>query len=269
MGLTGKGSIIGVMDTGIDASHPEFAGKTIHFAAFDEAGAMLSDTSPRDYEQHGTHVCGVIAGASCGVAPGATLAVAAVLTKRNAANKMAGQLAQVLAGLNWLVQTRFAQGHVSVINGSLSSGAYDRFCYDPLLDARNLQGILFVAAIGNQGPLPDRHGSPGNYDCAVGVGAVDENDVVASFSDYGVVVQHPQRPKPDLCAPGVQISSCIPGGDYATMTGTMASPVVAGACGLLLEADPTLVGNGVRLESEVLTRAFRSPASSCRRVAAA
>ncbi len=96
---------------------------------------------------------------------------------------MAGQLAQVLAGLNWLVQTRFAQGHVSVINGSLSSGAYDRFCYDPLLDARNLQGILFVAAIGNQGPLPDRHGSPGNYDCAVGVGAVDENDVVASFSD--------------------------------------------------------------------------------------
>jgi subtilisin family serine protease len=252
LGATGKGTLIGVLDTGVDASHSEFAGKTIHFAAFDETGALLG-ISAQDYQHHGTHVCGTIAGNRCGIAPGASLAVAAVLTKKGARNQMVGKLAQVLSGINWLLQTRFPEGHIPVVNGSLSSAAYDPFCYTELMNARNILGTLFVAAIGNRGPPPDRHGSPGNYDCVIGVGATDDQDIVADFSDHGTVHQHPHRPKPDLCAPGVSIVSCVPGGSFATMCGTsMASPSVAGACSLLIEKDATLNGDAGKLENTLL-----------------
>ena len=82
-GLTGKNVLAGVLDTGIDAGHPEFAGKKVYFAEFDMNGNLIS-TQARDAGQHGTHVCGLIAGKNAGVAPSASLAVAAVLTFTNA-----------------------------------------------------------------------------------------------------------------------------------------------------------------------------------------
>jgi hypothetical protein len=79
--LTGTNCLLGVLDTGIDASHPEFAGKKIWFAQFDKTGTLISN-QPNDVKDHGTHVCGTAAGITCGIAPAADLAVAGVFTKR-------------------------------------------------------------------------------------------------------------------------------------------------------------------------------------------
>jgi len=78
--LTGNKCILGVLDTGIDASHPEFAGKTIWFAKFDAAGSITSNL-PTDMGSHGTHVCGIASGKNCGFAPAADLAVAGVFNQ--------------------------------------------------------------------------------------------------------------------------------------------------------------------------------------------
>ena len=67
-GRTGKGVRVGVLDTGIDAGHSEFAGKDVRFREFSHSGGVVGD-APRDSGTHGTHVCGLIAGESCGVAP--------------------------------------------------------------------------------------------------------------------------------------------------------------------------------------------------------
>jgi hypothetical protein len=72
---TGAGILVGVLDTGIDATHPEFAGKTIHFAEYESAGTWVGSTA-RDAGNHGTHVCSLIAGTTYGVGPRADLAVA-------------------------------------------------------------------------------------------------------------------------------------------------------------------------------------------------
>jgi subtilisin family serine protease len=242
-GLTGQGILVGILDTGIDASHPEFSGKTIHFQEFDGNGAPLAGPV-RDADVHGTHVSGIVAGRSAGVAPMADLAVAAVLTHRTPQG-MSGTLAQILAGLNWLLVTNLRPGGdpgVDVANASLGAPGYNDYLHRALANARVAPGTLLCASIGNSGRWGvNYHGSPGNYDVTLGVGATDVNDTVADFSDWGTVEAHAGLRKPDLSAPGVDVWSSVPGAKYAAMSGTsMASPVVTGACALLLQRDASL-----------------------------
>jgi serine protease AprX len=242
-GLDGRGILAGVVDTGIDVDHPEFADKKIHFAEFDAGGRLLSRT-PRDAGTHGTHVCGLIAGATAGVAPKAELAVAAVLTIPGPRG-LSGWFAQILGGMNWLLTEPFdgagVEPGVDLLNASLGGVGYSPFYYNALANARLTTGTVLAAAIGNSGPAQNNHGSPGNYDIVVGVGALDRGRNVASFSDWGAVPQHGPLRKPDLSAPGVAVISSVPGGGYAPMNGTsMASPVTAGALALLLQQDPAL-----------------------------
>ena len=242
-GLTGRGVRIGILDTGIDAGHPEFRDKSISFMEFDESGFPVS-TDPRDLGEHGTHVAGIAAGNENGVACDASLAVAAVLTSRTASG-MSGTLAQILAGYNWLVHGNHApNGAVStchVVNASLGAPGYRDYLYSSVETQLILRTSLLVAAIGNRGAAgADNHGSPGNYPNVLGVGAVDQNGRVASFSDWGHEVTHGTY-KPDVSAPGVSICSCVPGGGLASKSGTsMAAPVVAGAAALLLQRSPEL-----------------------------
>ena len=238
-GLTGQGVRIGILDTGIDAQHPEFSGKHISFMEFDHRGFPVS-SSPSPHGDHGTHVAGLAAGATCGVAPAADLAVAAVLT-----NSGGGTLAQVLAGYNWLVHHNHAAAgsppsSCMVVNASLGEGGYHRYLYSSVEIMRNLDRSLLVAAIGNSGLSGvGNHGSPGNYDIVAGVGSVDAAGIASDFSDWGPVPVH-RCWKPDLCAPGENLWSALPGGKYGPMPGTsMASPLVAGAAALLLEKSST------------------------------
>jgi subtilisin family serine protease len=240
-GLTGRGTLIGILDTGIDLSHTEFSEKQIFFRAFGANGDELSDIPPRDYGKHGTHVSALCAGKRAGVAPDAQLAVAAVLTQRNSKGQMCGTTAQVLRGMNWLIQGGSNLPRpVDIINASLGSrGLHDHY-YDRLRDALEIDGIVTIAAIGNNGDAGENnHGSPGNYDTVIGVGAIDSKDKVAGFSDWGTITSRKDGTrivKPDIVAPGVKVVSAIPGGKYSAASGTsMASPLVAGALALILQ----------------------------------
>jgi subtilisin family serine protease len=249
-GFDGLGTLVGVLDTGIDADHPEFVGKNVYFQEFDSVGKPIV-SAKHDAGTHGTHVCGTIAGKTVGIAPKADLAVACVLNGLLGSGTLAG----IAAGINWLATTSFDGKTVDVLNASLGTKTYNAVLYPAISAVRTIQGLLTVAAIGNQGLGGiNRHGSPGNYDIVLGIGATDSKDFGAPFSDWGIVTQHPGLSKPDLCAPGVGIVSSVPGGGYGTKSGTsMASPCVAGAAALVLQKYPSMRGNATSLAAKLAT----------------
>lgn len=258
--LTGAGVVVGVLDSGIQASHPEFADKKIHFAHFDQDGNQ-TDTPARDFGNHGTHVSGLIAGKHIGVAPDATLAVAAVLTEKRG---QACHHAAILAGLDWLIKTDFTGNQepgCPVINTSLQIRGFNDFLYGTLAIACQALGTLMVAASGNHATAnPQQPSTPGNYDIVIGVGATDQNDQVAPFSQWGKVKELGGIAKPDLCAPGVNIWSSIPTNGYQSMSGTsMASPLVCGAIALLLQQKPDLANDLPALKEALLNHTLELP----------
>lgn len=255
-GLTGQGVRIGILDTGIDVTHPEFASRSVAFMEFDSRGFKISG-APRDAGDHGTHVSGLAAGGTCGVAPDADLSVAAVLTYTNAAGRKVGYFAQILAGANWLLQSNFGTGgavdEVAVINASLGGPGYRPYLYSVLRLAQVVPATQMICSIGNSGPAMNSDSSPGNYDNSLGVGAYDVAGTIANFSSWGTVAAHGGLAKPDLAAPGVDVRSAKPGGGHQLMSGTsMASPIVTGAAALLLQKTPSLRTNPATLRSLIL-----------------
>jgi subtilisin family serine protease len=243
----GEGIMIGVLDTGIDDSHPEFAGKVVRFQEFDKDGQAVTGPT-RDAGNHGTHVSSIAAGRHCGAAPDADLAVAAVLTTPNAQGRLFGYLKQIAAGMDWLVQHQFRPGRrgVDVVNASLGGSGYHTYLEQPVLNGL-AAGISMIAAIGNDGRRGDGfHGSPGNYRTTLSVGASDATDVTAIFSDWELSGQDGriQYPVPNLSAPGVDVLAAIPGNRYARMSGTsMATPLVSGIAARRMSANPSLLGH--------------------------
>ncbi len=207
LGLSGRSVKIGILDTGVDADHPEFADITIDFRAFGRVVKSEADAIRRmDYETHGTHVSGIIAGRTFGLARGASLKVAAVLTDRDADNRPTGRLADVLKGFNWLVKPDSNGEMTPVINASL--GFFGRYASleSRIAEALDANLALMVASIGNYGgEPPDNTTAPGNYQTVIGVGATDRNDAIASFSSSN-------HTKPDILAPGHPVLSAVPGG---------------------------------------------------------
>ena len=254
----GAGVLIGVLDTGIDAAHAEFAGKTVHFAEFDALGRKIGSVA-RDAGEHGTHVCSTAAGATAGVAPQADLAVAAVLTKKDGFGRMSGSLVQIINGFNWLITQNFGrpQPGVDIINASLGGGGYNAYLQKLVRNAVGL-GIPLIAAIGNQGRGgPGHHSSPGNYPESLSVGATDQQDQVADFSDWGIMPPPggPNYPLPELSAPGVNVWAAKPGGGMQYMSGTsMATPVVAGVAARRMASNPGLRGRPSALAADLRSR---------------
>jgi hypothetical protein len=247
-GARGRGVKVAVLDTGVDATHPDLAGKVAAWVQLDQHGNEVTGSQPHDTGRHGTHVCGIIAGGNSngrwiGMAPEAKLAVALVLDA-----VQGGTDAQVLAGIDWALDRG-----VDVISMSLGGfvvGAETPGTYSRALLECTLRGVPVVAAVGNEGD--GTSGAPGNDLFAMGVGATDSDDVVAGFSGgrtqvisrSTVVSPHLlplAYPKPDLVAPGVAVESTVPGGGHAALSGTsMATPHAAGAVALLRSALPWL-----------------------------
>lgn len=255
-GLTGKGIVVGVLDSGIYAEHQEFDGKSIVFAHFDKDGKLVDDQA-KDFGTHGTHVCGLLAGKNAGIAPDASLVVAAVLTENGGT---AGYLGQILGGLNWLLGGNSTEKNTGVhlINASIESASgFNDYLYSTLETAQTNPGTLMIAAIGNNGSKGvNSDTSPGNYNLTLGVGALDQDDNVASFSAWGTVSEMDNISKPDLSAPGVYLYSSlpgVPGNRYFKQSGTsMASPVVCGVAALLLEDKPDLIFQPDVLKSNLI-----------------
>ncbi|MFF8556347.1 S8 family serine peptidase [Streptomyces sp. NPDC015501] len=237
----GSGVKIAVVDTGIDATHPDLAGKVVAERNFS------GSSDAKDRNGHGTHVASTAAGTGAkdarfkGVAPGAQLINAKVLDDHGV-----GDDSGIIAGVDWAV----AQG-ADVINMSL--GSTDTDGIDPMEAQVNRvsaeKGVLFAVASGNSGPARGTVASPGSADAALTVGAVDDDDAIADFSSAGPRVGD-GAVKPDLTAPGVAITAAAAAGTgdqnppgYTTMDGTsMATPHVAGAAAILKQKNPAWTG---------------------------
>ncbi|MCI0386722.1 S8 family serine peptidase [Streptomyces sp. CNQ085] len=250
-GYDGEGVTIAVLDTGIDAAHPDFAGRI----AAEKNFSASEDT--RDRHGHGTHVASIAAGSGAkskgrykGVAPGAKLLNAKVLDDDGY-----GSDSGIIAGMEWAV----AQG-AEVVN--LSLGGFDTPGIDPMEDAVNRlsrdSGALFVVAAGNDGPGASSISSPGSADAALTVGAVDKRDALAHFSSVGPRTGD-GAVKPDLTAPGVDIGAAAARGSlveqegdpvadgYVSISGTsMATPHIAGAAALLAQRHPDWTGERIK-----------------------
>ncbi|MFR9777219.1 S8 family serine peptidase [Micromonospora sp. MS34] len=240
-GWTGTGVKVGVIDTGVDQTHPDLAG---HVAA---AENFTADPDTLDRVGHGTHVASTIAGSAAasqgrykGMAPGATLYSAKVCTEVGCPESA------ILAGMTWAAE----QG-VKVANMSL--GGPDTPETDPieatLADLTHRYGVLFVVAAGNDGMAGESTvNSPGDVEEALTVGAVTKTGELAEFSSRGPRTGDAGI-KPDITAPGVGIvaarsstSDLWPNAEnpqYTSLSGTsMATPHVAGAAAILSQQHP-------------------------------
>ena len=249
-GITGKGVKVGLLDTGVDAEHPALKGKVEKFEVFNIDGSKI-DSKPFDNVGHGTHCAGIICGQDPkkkngpGVAPDARLIVGSVLPNGS------GMFAQVLSGMEWILDP---DGNPSTNDApsivSMSLGGVPDPEMTVLADKFQRQGICLIASIGNEGS--GVVGSPGSVPSVFSVGAYDKNRKVSSYSS-GAVIDWEMDPyhdititKPDVAAPGTNVYSCYPGGEYVEMTGTsMACPHVAGSAALLLQAEPDLTNNDI------------------------
>jgi subtilisin family serine protease len=234
-GFTGKDTTVAVLDSGIDATHPDLADAVVKAENFTDA-----ETGPDDYLGHGTHVASIITGKHAkyqGVAPDTKLLNGKVLNDFGS-----GRESWIIAGMQWAAGQGADVINMSLGNPQPSDGT------DPMSQAVNRitaeTGTLFVIASGNSGGTL---GSPGAADAALTVGAVDHNDQLASFSSRG-----PRRGddaiKPDITAPGVdiaaakathgQIGTPVDAGHVRLSGTSMATPHVAGAAAILAQQHP-------------------------------
>ncbi|GAA0510618.1 hypothetical protein Ade02nite_46030 [Paractinoplanes deccanensis] len=217
---TGAGVVVAVIDSGVDAAHPDLAGQVLPGIDY-VTGTTGTSTDPHG---HGTHVAGTIAALTgngigvASVAPGVK-----ILPIRTLDANGSGFMSHTASGIVWA-----ADHGAQVINMSLGATTQVSAVTTAISYARS-KGVTVVAAAGNS----RASGSPASYPAAdpgvIGVAATDSADRVASFSNQGGYV--------DVAAPGVTIASTHPtalGSGYTYMSGTsMAAPHVAAAAALL------------------------------------
>ncbi|WP_157237367.1 S8 family peptidase [Promicromonospora sukumoe] len=247
-GFTGEGVTVAVLDSGIDATHPDLDEVVVGERDFTGKGDAT------DGAGHGTHVASILAGSgdasdgvNQGVAPDADLLVGKVLDDEGN-----GELSGVIEGMEWAA----AEG-ADVVNLSLGSLFFDVPSPDAVaVDELSAQfGTLFVVAAGNDGEFGlGTVGSPGIAASALTVGAVDDDDAVTWYSSRGGV--EPGLLKPDVVAPGDGIVAARATGTtvgdpvddlHVALSGTsMATPHVAGAAAVLKQARPDLDGQALK-----------------------
>ncbi|WP_456444186.1 S8 family serine peptidase [Thermococcus sp.] len=267
VGYDGSGVTVAVVDTGIDASHPDLQGKVIGWKDF-----VNNRTTPYDDNGHGTHVAGIIASTGAasngkyrGVAPGAKLVGVKVLNADGS-----GSVSTIIAGIDWVIQNK-DKYNISVINLSLgssqSSDGTDALSQE--VDKAWADGITVCVAAGNSGPNTYTIGSPAAAPDVITVGAVDKNDVITYFSSRGPTADG--RLKPEVVAPGnwiisdraagTQLTSETVGQYYVAASGTsMATPHVSGTVALLKEAHPDWTPDKIKYVLEITADVVNSSA---------
>ncbi len=246
-GYTGKGIVVAVIDTGI-YPHNDLVVPDNRILAWNDL--INNQKKPYDDNGHGTHVSGIIAGNGRssdgkykGMAPEARLVGVKALD-----DKGSGSLSTVIAGIDWCLNN-LDNLNIKVINLSLGVTAQESYRTDPLcraVDAAWRKGIVVCAAAGNAGPGLRSINSPGISPSVITVGNIDdqntlnpEDDRIHSSSSGGPTIDN--LPKPDLIAPGTEITSLSHRGGYQALTGTsMSTPMVAGAAAQILQKYPSI-----------------------------
>ncbi|MFI7128384.1 S8 family peptidase [Nonomuraea sp. NPDC050153] len=260
--FTGAGQAVAVLDTGIDRDHPWFGNRIVAEACFSavetgveslcpnggtsQTGAGAADAMTAkcladgtNLCEHGTHVAGIAAGTG-GVAPGANIVAVQVFSRVNDED-ICGEPSCLLAFESSLRQAMdYVAGlsePIAAVNLSLGGELSETDCdtgeegaiFKPKIDALLDKGIATVVAAGNESFEGASY--PACISSAVAVGANDNSDVIADFSNRGAIV--------DLFAPGVDIESSVPDNQTAVHSGTsMATPHVAGALALMKQSSP-------------------------------
>jgi subtilisin family serine protease len=254
---TGSGVTAYVIDTGIRTTHAQVTGRAT--VGFDALGG-----NGQDCNGHGTHVAGTIGGTTHGVAKGVGLVAVRVLDCAGS-----GPTSAVIAGIDWVtgqyraaVDAAAAAGlprPSAVANLSLGGGASTAL--DGAVATSIDAGVTYAVAAGNGNAGGKAQNacnySPARVPTALTIGATDNRDAAASFSNYGACV--------DLFAPGVSIASAWSTSDTATNTisGTsMATPHVAGVAALYLQTHPGASAQAV--SGAVLAAATQNAVASSR-----
>ncbi len=255
-GYTGSGQTVAVLDTGVDSSHTFLAGKVVEEACYSGNSSCPNGTTtqtgagsgaPCTYAasgcSHGTHVAGIAAGQGSfsGVAKGADVMAVQVFSRFTGANCGSGEdpcalsyTSDLIKGMERVYALRSTRSFSSV-NMSLGGGRFFSNCdLEPakaIIDNLRSAGIATVIASGNNGYV-DSMSSPACISSAVSVGSTTKGDDVSGFSNSASFLS--------LLAPGSNINSSVPGGGFASFSGTsMATPHVAGAWALLKQEDPS------------------------------
>jgi aqualysin 1 len=215
---TGSGVNVYVIDTGVLPTHVDFGGRAT--AVFD---SMYDGRNGVDCHGHGTHVAATIGGNNYGIAKNVNIRGVRVLGCNGI-----GTVSSTVEGVDWVTANFVAPAVVNMSMGSNASPLMD-YAVQSSINA----GVTYVAAAGNANTDACQY-SPARVGAAITVGASDQTDTRASFSNYGSCV--------DLFAPGVGITSAWAWSNYASNTAngtSMATPHVTGAVALYLEDNRT------------------------------
>jgi thermitase len=235
---------VGIVDTGIDQSHPELSGKVVNCAATSAGvgGIIGGDPNPlesrgcADDNDHGTHVAGTI---SAKANNGLGVAGVAFNTQLGICKALHGPLgAGSTAGVANCITYLHNRG-AKVISMSLGGGASTTLQNAVANAWKNgaANGSVLVAAAGNDGNSAVNY--PAGYAQVISVAATDHNDARASFSNT--------NPDVEVAAPGVNVVSTVRGGGYDSFSGTsMATPHASGVAAVLWQLNAGQTAQGIR-----------------------
>ncbi|OYT73248.1 MAG: hypothetical protein CFK48_01575 [Armatimonadetes bacterium CP1_7O] len=235
---------IAIVDTGIDATHPDLSQKVRRFSSGAIYGynAILNNAHTHDGHGHGTHCAGIAAAhTQNGIGIAGVAAWNPSLENTHTAVQLMpvkvlndqgyGSFADIARGILWAVDNG-----AHIVSLSLGGTAGTQQLQDAVNYAWN-RGCLVVAAAGNNGTNAPFY--PAYYENVLAVAATDPTDTLTSFSQYGAWV--------DIAAPGQAILSTVPSGGYDAWSGTsMACPHVAGAAALIWSHAPSLSNQQLR-----------------------
>lgn len=244
--------VVAVLDSGVDYTHedlvanmwtrpdavPEYNDEEL--GSFDDVHGFDADANagdPMDDNGHGTHCAGII-GAEGDNAKGVVGINwnVSIMPLKFLGRGGFGTTKNAIEAINYAIDRKQKGVNVRVINASWGSTQYSR-ALEAAIRAAGEQGILFVAAAGNNGTDNDKRAHyPSNYNLpnVISVAALDRTDSMASFSNFGVKTVH-------IAAPGREILSTWLGDAYREASGTsMAAPYVSGVAALILASEPNL-----------------------------
>lgn len=244
--------VVAVLDTGVDLNHADLSGnmwfRPANLSPYNDPqlGRMndiygFDGTSdlpdPMDDNGHGTHCAGIIGAVGDngeGIA-GVNWRVKIMPLKFLGRNG-SGNASDAIAAINYAIERKSSGVNIRVISASWGSMRRSK-ALEATIRAAGEAGILFVAAAGNDGSDNDRRPHyPSNYELpnVISVAALDRNDTLASFSNFGAKTVH-------IAAPGKDILSTWIGNDYREASGTsMATPFVSGVAALIVANEPNI-----------------------------
>ena len=264
VGDDGTGTVVAIIDSGVDSTHPFLAGKVIDEACFSTTTAGTSQSAcPNGTSQqfgpgaaapcslseciHGTHVAGIATGNGAtagvpfsGVAKGAQIVAVQVFSIVTDPNSCGGSApcpgaftSDIIAGLEHVYSVAGTL-NVASANMSLGGATYSAPCdtdpVKPAIDNLRSIGVASVVAAGNNYSGSELS-TPACISSAISVGSTDKSNNVSLFSNVA--------PFMSLFAPGDSITSSVPGGGFQVLSGTsMAAPHVAGAWAVMRQAMP-------------------------------